>query len=114
MTETETATTFTTEMVSRTACGTCKARWMLGRPMEHEGCKMRAVLAPAPDHPDYETLADLTAQQRTELPARFHIPVFVDSGSPAMWLCAVCGDGDSGAMWPCSTAATCGGEVFEK
>ena len=114
-TRTETITGEPIAMLSRSACGTCKQLFLTLRPIEHESCKMRAVLATAPDAPDYEELLDLTEQQRTELPARFHTPVFVDSGAPALWLCAVCGNADgSGAVWPCATATKHGREVFER
>lgn len=100
--------------LSPRACGTCRGLHLLGKAVEHEACAMRAVLAKAPDHPDYEALLDLTYEQRQQLPARFHVPVWDGDGVPHAWLCAVCWDDGEVCRWPCSTAARCGGEVFER
>lgn len=102
-------------VLSRGACGTCKALWLTNKPPVHSGCRMRAVLAFAPDHPDDEALADMSEQQRAELPARFHVPVFNDLIKPQSWLCAVCGNEDGLVhSWPCATAVQHGREVFER
>lgn len=100
--------------VSPNACGTCKTRRLTGRPVVHPECAMRAVLAKAPDHPGYEDLLDLTYEQRQQLPARFHVPVWDGDGVPNAWLCAVCWDDGEVCRWPCAAAATYGGEVFER
>ncbi|MFD0347297.1 hypothetical protein ACFQ0M_17060 [Kitasatospora aburaviensis] len=56
------------------ACGTCWRLALAGQPTEHPACARRAVLIPAPDAPDYEDLADMTAEQKAALPTRFHTP----------------------------------------
>jgi hypothetical protein len=94
------------------SCGTCRKLAGQGLPTEHTACARRAVLLPAPDAPDYEDLVDLTDEQRTALPPRFHIPVFDGLGVPNGWHCAVCwGDGWT-TRWPCETAVKHGGDVF--
>lgn len=102
------------EILSPKACDSCKLAWLANRPALHEGCKMRAVLAQAPDHPAYDDLGDLTYEQRQALPARFHVPVWDGDGVPHAWLCAVCWDDGEVCRWPCATAAEHGGEVFER
>lgn len=96
------------------ACGTCRGRAANGQQVEHARCAARAQLAEAPDHPSYELLTELNEQQKADLPARFHIPVFDDLGKPNAWLCAVCwGDGWV-TGWPCATAQKQGTEVFSR
>lgn len=98
----------------KNACGTCRSRAADGRPLEHEECAARAQLIEAPDAPSYEDLTDLTLEQKAALPARFHVPVFEDLGSPKAWLCAVCWDEGTVSRWPCATASEKGAEVFTR
>lgn len=94
------------------ACGTCRRLAADGKAPEHPECARRAVLMPAPDAPDYETLIDTPEDERTNLPARFHTPVWEGNATPNAWLCAVCwGDGWV-TIWPCEAAAKNGGQVF--
>ncbi|RPE34959.1 hypothetical protein [Kitasatospora cineracea] len=94
------------------ACGTCRRNVANGQPTEHEQCNRRAMLVPAPDQPDYEQILDTPEDQRANLPARFHVPVFESNAEPNSWLCAVCwGDGWA-TRWPCTTATEQGREVF--
>lgn len=54
----------------------------------------------------------MTEEEVWALPARFHVPVFMESSTPKAWVCAVCwGDGWS-TMWPCKTALDQGLRVF--
>jgi hypothetical protein len=98
----------------KNACGTCRARTADGKPVQHEECAARAQLIEAPDAPGYEELAEMTLEQKAALPARFHIPVFDDCGSPKAWLCAVCWDEGVTSQWPCATACQKGAEVFTR
>jgi hypothetical protein len=83
-----------------------------GKPVEHPECARRATLIPAPDAPCYETILDTPEDQRANLPARFHTPVWEGNATPNAWLCAVCwGDGWV-TRWPCATAAAHGADVF--
>jgi hypothetical protein len=94
------------------ACGTCRDLTTARKPAIHPECRRRATLAPAWDAPDLEDLADMTDDERTALPARFHTPAFVESSTPKAWLCAVCwGDGWV-TSWPCETATAQGHRVF--
>lgn len=65
------------------------------------------------DQPDYETLCDLTMEQKAALPPRFHTPVWSDS-SPGAFVCRVCWDGDEMVVteWPCASALARGWDVF--
>lgn len=94
------------------ACGTCRGNVAAGKPVEHEGCAQRATLLQAPDHPDYEILAGFSLEENAKLPARFHVPVFDDSGKPNSWLCAVCWEEGVVTGWPCATATKYGTQVF--
>lgn len=101
-----------TPIADPSACGTCRRLAAAGKPLDHEQCTACARLLPAPDQPCYETLLDLTDEQRRALPARFHTPHFDDLGKPTMWLCRVCwGDGWV-TQWPCKAAFQHGTEVF--
>ncbi len=94
------------------ACGTCRDLTTARKPAIHPECLRRATLTPPWDTPDLEDLADMTDDERTALPARFHTPAFVESATPKAWLCAVCwGDGWA-ASWPCETATAQGHRVF--
>lgn len=94
------------------ACGTCRHSVEASQPVEHDGCARRATLLAPPDMPDSEVLTEMTDQEKADLPARFHIPIFDDLGKPNAWLCAVCwGDGWNTA-WPCATAMNQGAQVF--
>lgn len=94
------------------ACGTCRRNVVNGQPPEHEQCNRRAMLLPAPDQPDWEQILDIPEDERAQLPARFHIPVWEGNAEPNSWLCAVCwGDGWV-SSWPCATATEKGKEVF--
>jgi hypothetical protein len=73
--------------------------------------ELRAVLLPAPDQPGYDELPGSLAGRRA-LPPRFHIPQWVDTCTPHIWVCAVCWDEGSCTAWPCETALKHGGEVF--
>lgn len=95
-----------------TACGTCRAAVRDGKKVEHDECAQRALLVQPPDMPYWEILVEMTEQEKADLPARFHLPVFESLGEPNAWLCAVCwGDGWS-HRWPCATATKCGTQVF--
>lgn len=65
------------------------------------------------DQPDYETLTELTMEQKAALPARFHTPVFSDA-QPPLFLCRVCWDGETSQIttWPCASALKAGWDVF--
>jgi hypothetical protein len=94
------------------ACGACKDRVEHLERVEHDGCAQRAVLLGAPDHPGYELLAGMSAEELTALPPRFHVPVFMDTCTPKAWVCSVCwGEGWTSA-WPCAAATEHGNEVF--
>jgi hypothetical protein len=96
------------------ACGTCRRAVAAGEKVEHSECAARAQLLPAPDMPDFEDLADLTDDEKAELPARFHIPVWIEDVTPQAWVCQVCwGDGWTSG-WPCATATKHGGKVFTR
>jgi hypothetical protein len=94
------------------ACGTCRDLVAAGGQVEHDECAQRAVLLPAPDAPGYELIAGMTEEEVWALPARFHVPVFMESSTPNAWVCAVCwGDGWN-TQWPCKTAQDHGSRVF--
>lgn len=95
-----------------TACGTCRDNVQAVKRVEHEECSQRATLLQAPDHPSYELLAGFSLEENSQLPARFHIPVFDDCGTPNAWLCAVCQEDGVVSQWPCRTAAEQGTQVF--
>lgn len=113
-TKTETAVWPPSTHISPHACGTCKQRHLTGKPVEHGQCAMRAVLAHAPDMPSYDDLLDLAYEQRQQLPARFHVPMWDGLGRPNAWLCTVCWDDGVVTAWPCEAAMEHGGEVFER
>ncbi|MEV8638958.1 hypothetical protein AB0395_45620 [Streptosporangium sp. NPDC051023] len=77
------------------------------------GRDVRAILMEAPDQPYYEQLPE-TLEERQKLPARFHVPQWTESGTPQLWVCAVCWDEGSVSQWPCQAAAENGGEVFAR
>ncbi|WP_129293169.1 hypothetical protein [Streptomyces lydicus] len=94
------------------ACGTCRGRVEAGQQVKHDECAQRATLLQAPDHPGYELITGLTKQELAALPARFHVPAFIDTCTPKAWVCAVCwGDGWC-TRWPCATALEHGTQVF--
>lgn len=94
------------------ACGTCRGLVADGKQVEHDGCAQRATLLQAPDHPGYELITGLSEEELAELPPRFHVPAYMESSSPQMWVCAVCwGDGWV-SQWPCKTAVKHGMRVF--
>ncbi|MGW2920321.1 hypothetical protein ACWDBF_21020 [Streptomyces angustmyceticus] len=94
------------------ACGTCRARVEAGQQVKHDECAQRATLLQAPDHPGYELITGLSEQELAALPARFHVPAFMDTCTPKAWVCAVCwGDGWC-TRWPCATALEHGTQVF--
>jgi hypothetical protein len=94
------------------ACGTCRDNAAAGEPVEHDGCAQRATLLHAPDHPYYEILIGFSLEENKKLPARFHVPVFDDCGTPKLWLCAVCQEEGQVVGWPCATAVKHGTKVF--
>lgn len=69
------------------------------------------ILVLPADQPDYETLTDLTMEQKAALPRRFHTPVWMDS-IPGAWCCRVCWTEGVVTGWPCDTASERGHEVF--
>lgn len=92
------------------ACGTCRKAVEAGGQVQHDECAQRATLLPAPDAPGYELITGLSEDEVHALPARFHIPAFVEP--TRSWVCAVCwGDGWS-TQWPCKTAVEQGLRVF--
>jgi hypothetical protein len=98
--------------VDPSACGTCRNRVAAGGQVEHGECAQRAILLPAPDSPGYELLTGLSGEELAALPPRFHIPAYMESSTPQMWVCAVCwGDGWV-TGWPCKTAVKHGLRVF--
>jgi hypothetical protein len=104
--------TDTDPLTDPSSCGSCRHHVAQGRAVLHEQCIARARLIPAPDAPCYETILDTPEDQRAQLPARFHIPMYDDVGTPKSWSCAVCwGDGWS-TRWPCATALENGRDVF--
>ncbi|MFE9127049.1 hypothetical protein ACFYOF_16790 [Streptomyces sp. NPDC007148] len=94
------------------ACGTCRGRVANGEQVVHDECAQRATLLPAPDAPDYELILEMTEEQRAALPPRFHTPVFMDSSTPTMWVCAVCWGESWTTQWPCAAACQNGTRVF--
>ncbi|MEV7011670.1 hypothetical protein [Streptosporangium sp. NPDC051022] len=74
---------------------------------------VKAILLEAPDQPGYDELPE-TIEERRKLPARFHVPVWTDTGEPPMWVCAVCWEDGVVYGWPCQVAAENGGEVFAR
>ena len=93
-------------------CDTCKASVAAGGQVKHDECAQRATLLPAPDAPAWELITGLSEEELAALPARFHVPAFVESSTPKAWVCAVCwGDGWS-TQWPCKTALEQGLRVF--
>lgn len=94
------------------ACGTCRGNVEAGAQVEHDECAQRATLIPAPDAPGYELLTGLSEEELAALPPRFHVPAYMESSTPQMWVCAVCwGDGWV-SQWPCKTAVKHGLRVF--
>ena len=94
------------------ACGTCRSAVEAGEQVEHDGCAKRATLIQAPDHPSYELITGLSEEELAALPPRFHVPAYMESSSPQLWVCAVCwGDGWV-TGWPCKTAVKHGLRVF--
>ncbi|MGW5477653.1 hypothetical protein [Streptomyces sp. NPDC004008] len=94
------------------ACGTCRTAVAAGGQVEHDECAQRAILLQAPDHPDWELVTWMTEEEVWALPARFHVPVFLDTCTPKAWVCAVCwGDGWN-TQWPCKAAQDHGTKVF--
>ena len=92
------------------ACGTCKASVAAGGQVKHDECAQRATLLPAPDAPHDELILGMTEDEVHALPARFHVPAFIEP--TRSWVCAVCwGDGWS-TQWPCKTATEQGLRVF--
>ncbi|WP_328903207.1 hypothetical protein OHR86_27800 [Streptomyces sp. NBC_00441] len=100
------------EHAGPTACGTCQGNVQAGGRVEHEECSQRATLLQAPDHPSYELLAGFSLEENAKLPARFHVPVFDDCGTPNAWLCAVCQEDGAVSQWPCAVAVKQGTKVF--
>lgn len=76
-----------------------------------EHLRPHAILIEAPDMPGYDELPE-TLAERQALPPRFHVPVWDDTLTKPVWLCAVCWDEGETSMWPCATAAKNGREVF--
>lgn len=74
---------------------------------------VKAILLQAPDMPCYDELPE-TIEERRKLPARFHVPVWTDTGEPPMWICAVCWEDGVVYGWPCKVAVEHGGEVFAR
>ena len=60
------------------------------------------------DGVEVDDINELTYEQRQALPARFHLPVFMDLTTPSLWICKVCWDDGVYVGWPCRPA-TCGG-----
>lgn len=63
------------------------------------------------DGVEVDDITELTYEQRLALPARFHLPVFMDLTTPTMWICKVCWDDDLYTAWPCAPAQHGGVEV---
>jgi hypothetical protein len=64
------------------------------------------------DQPSYETLTDLTMEQKAALPARFHTPVWTDS-TPGAFICTVCWVEGEMVSWPCQPALSRGWDLFD-
>lgn len=75
----------------------------------------RARVTLPDDQPDYGDLMDLTADERTALPARFHTPVW-HGRPPGEFVCRVCPDDEDGyyTPWPCVPAREAGPEVLTR
>jgi hypothetical protein len=74
----------------------------------------RARIIEPKDQPSFEDQFDLTEEQLSALPARFHTPVWMPAEQGAGFVCRVCwGDGWV-TSWPCKTAREHGAEVFEQ
>jgi hypothetical protein len=65
------------------------------------------------DQPDYETLSDLSMEEKEALPARFHTPVWSDS-SPGAFICRVCWTEGVMTGWPCAPALKSGWNLFDR
>lgn len=63
------------------------------------------------DQPDYETLIDLTMEEKTALPTRFHTPVWSNS-TPGAFICRVCWTEGEMVSWPCKGAMHEGWMLF--
>ncbi|NUR80749.1 MAG: hypothetical protein HOQ21_09935 [Dermatophilaceae bacterium] len=63
------------------------------------------------DQPDYETLVDLTMEEKTALPVHFHTPVWSNS-TPGAFICRVCWTEGEMTSWPCAGALREGWNVF--
>lgn len=57
---------------------------------------------------------EMTEAQRLALPAEHHVPVWVGSGTPPMWLCAVCWGENYGTQWPCDVARQDGAPIAHR
>ncbi|MEU7170210.1 hypothetical protein ABZ949_01810 [Micromonospora tulbaghiae] len=105
-------TTTTATKPGPQACGTCRTAGRVDSHPIHQPCAQRATLIEAPDAPHWEALTDLTMEEKATLPARFHIPRFMDTCTPKAWVCAVCWDEGTVTQWPCAAATESGDEVF--
>jgi hypothetical protein len=76
------------------------------------GKQHRPFITLPSDQPSYETLTDLTMEQKSALPARFHTPVWTDS-TPGAFICTVCWVEGEMVSWPCPPALRRGWDVFE-
>jgi hypothetical protein len=94
------------------ACGTCKTSVEAGGQVKHDECAQRALLLPAPDAPAWELITGLSEEELAALPPRFHVPAYMESSTPQMWVCAVCWGEGWVTGWPCKTAVKHGLRVF--
>ncbi len=76
------------------------------------GKQHRPFITLPADQPSYETLTDLTMEQKAALPARFHIPVWTDS-IPGAFICTVCWVEGEMVSWPCRSALSRGWDLFD-
>ncbi len=60
-----------------------------------------------------QDISTMSFEQRQQLPAIYHRPVFNDLGRPTVWMCAVCWDDDAATVtpWPCLPAQAGGRDL---
>lgn len=63
------------------------------------------------DQPDFEMLTELTMEEKTALPTRFHTPAW-SSSTPGAFICRVCWVEGEMTSWPCAGAMRNGWDLF--
>lgn len=72
---------------------------------------MRPFITLPPDQPGYEAIGEMSPEELTALPARFHTPEWSES-TPGAFVCRVCWGEGWMTTWPCPSALARGYEVF--